>query len=280
MQRVNDFQTVATGVGSILDTKAAPTSTKWAWVLAISTHTTLVLAATTLVAQPVVPPPPAITETAFIDIEPEPEPEPKLEPEPEIAPEPEVVPPSPHAPKATKPAPTPEPQRPTPEPPPPQAAQAGQVLTQDSNLLDLSNTVVVGSGAKYAGGITDANGKSARAVREPNARGSANGGSGNQLGAVAAPNKSRPPQLAGGGTWSCPFPPEADLEDINQAVVSLQVAVAANGAVSAADVRSDPGYGFGRAARRCALTKRWDPGLNAVGQPTAATAVVKVRFQR
>jgi hypothetical protein len=52
---------------------------------------------------------------------------------------------------------------PKPEPPPPQAAQAGQVLTQDSDVLDLSNTFVVGSGSKYAGGTTDANGTATKA---------------------------------------------------------------------------------------------------------------------
>ncbi len=264
---------------SILDAPVTSKPSRWPWVLALSTHTALALVTTTLVAHPQAEPPTVVSEALFIDIEPEREPEPELPPEREAEPEPKAVTSAPT--QVSKPTPEPRPEPPQPEPPAPQAAQAGQVLTQESAVLDLSNTFVVGAGAKYAGGTTDATGTATKAVRNPNAKGSASRSV--ETGpATAAPavNKSRPPQLAGGGTWSCPFPPEADLDDVNQAVVTLQVSVAVNGAVSSADVRNDPGHGFGRAARRCALTKRWDPGLNTLGQPTAATAVVKVRFQR
>jgi protein TonB len=42
----------------------------------------------------------------------------------------------------------------------------------------------------------------------------------------------------------------------------------------------DPGTGFGREARRCALRKRWSPALDRAGRPTAGAAVVNVRFVR
>jgi periplasmic protein TonB len=265
---------------SILDAPLCSRPRRWPWVFALSTHTALALVTATLVAHPQAEPPAVVTEVLFIDVEPEPEPEPA----PEKPLEPAVVSPAP--PKLANPTPMPKPEPAKPEPPQPepaapQAAQAGQVLTRDFAVLDLSNTFVVGAGAKYAGGTTDSTGTATKAVRNPSARGSAMGGTGT---GPATPGlvlrKGRPPRLAGGASWNCPFPPEADLNDVNQALVTLQVSVAANGAVNSADVRNDPGHGFGRAARRCALTKRWDPGLDALGQPTAATAVVNVRFQR
>jgi periplasmic protein TonB len=93
-------------------------------------------------------------------------------------------------------------------------------------------------------------------------------------------NRMRAPRLAGGASWSCPFPPEADVAGVNQAAVALRVSVGASGSVSAVQVTSEPGYGFGRAAKRCAMSKRWDPGLDASGRSVDATAVVNVRFVR
>jgi protein TonB len=60
----------------------------------------------------------------------------------------------------------------------------------------------------------------------------------------------------------------------------LRVSVGATGSVSGVQVTAEPGYGFGRAAKRCAMNKRWDPGLDASGRVVDATAVVNVRFVR
>jgi periplasmic protein TonB len=47
------------------------------------------------------------------------------------------------------------------------------------------------------------------------------------------------------------------------------------------NVVNDPGHGFGRAARMCALTRRFTPALDRTGQPIAgATPPFVVRFTR
>ncbi len=42
---------------------------------------------------------------------------------------------------------------------------------------------------------------------------------------------------------------------------------------------ADPGNGFGREARRCASSKRWQGGLDRLGHPVEAQATVNVRFR-
>jgi len=91
---------------------------------------------------------------------------------------------------------------------------------------------------------------------------------------------SRAAQLAGGSTWECPFPLEADDAGVDHAVVSLRIEVAADGHVLSANATRDPGHGFVREARRCALSKRWSAGLDRAGQPVNSTTVVNVRFER
>jgi protein TonB len=91
---------------------------------------------------------------------------------------------------------------------------------------------------------------------------------------------TRAPALASGLHWDCPFPVEADDAGIDSAVVGLRVEVAADGKVREAKALADPGHGFAREARRCALSKRWAPGLNRAGQPVVAVALVNVRFER
>ncbi|WNG33999.1 ferric siderophore ABC transporter substrate-binding protein [Archangium violaceum] len=196
--------------------------------------------------QPVAPPPPAE--------------EPKLEPARPKA-----------APVARAPAPR------TTNAPPPAAAQAAQVATAAPEVVDFGDTFVVGKGSAYAGGTTESGGTATHAVRDPNARaGGVEGGTGTDL----AGDRSRRPALAGGARWDCPFPAEADDAGIDHGVVTLRVEVDAEGSVLSATVMEDPGHGFGREARRCALSKRWSPGLDRAGQPTREVALVKVRFDR
>lgn len=266
---------------SLLDAPAPERTSLWPVVFTVGAHVLIAAAVGAVVIRPqVVGQVAALAE--FIDIEVEPEPPPP-------APEPEIEQPVQVSPRV-QPKPEPRPAQPAPEPPaieppapePPAAAQAAQALTQESDVVDLSNTIVVGSGSKYGGGTTDPNGTSAGPVRALGARGA---GAGVAQGAPVAPSKPAPslaraPRLAGGASWSCPFPPEADVADVNQATVALRVSVGANGSVSDVSVSSEPGYGFGRAAKRCAMSKRWDPGLDATGRAVGAVAVVNVRFVR
>ena len=205
--------------------------------------------------------------------EPEPEPEPEKEPEPEPEPEKPVV----------KETPPPE------AAPPPQPAQAAKVLTSDpepnEGPVDLTNTFVTGSGSTYAGGTTSSEGTSKTAVYNPAA---ANTGVPGGTGTAPAPppvrkeDKSRVPGLLGSVDWNdCPFPGEADAEQIDQAFVLIQVKVKPDGSPENVIVVQDPGHGFGREARKCAMRKKYSQGLDADGNPIAGTTKpFRVRFER
>jgi protein TonB len=196
----------------------------------------------------------------------------------------EEPPPSPPPPAAEPAKPEPAPPRATPhEPPPP--AQAGKVLTQEpdpNEPVDLTgNTIVTGNAEQYAGGVTTSNGTSPVAVRTASTAGVLGGPGTAAAPAPAGPDLARPPALTGSSEWSVPWPMEADTLQIDEAFVTLQVDVRADG--SAADVRvlSDPGNGFGRDARRHALKQRFQPALDPSGRPTAGTIKrIVVHFSR
>jgi protein TonB len=82
-------------------------------------------------------------------------------------------------------------------------------------------------------------------------------------------------------SWSCPWPPEADAERIDEQTVVIKVVVAPSGAVHAATVVSDPGHGFGPAAIACALRHRFTPARDRNGRPVRAESPsVVVHFTR
>jgi periplasmic protein TonB len=213
-------------------------------------------------------------EVNLVEIQKEPEPPkdepppPKMEEKPEPKPEPE---------KAEKPV--------AKEPAPPAAAQAAQVIAAESKPnepLDLTNAFVQGTGTVYAGGATMAAGTATSAVRAvaPAATGVV-GGTGAptaQVGSVE--DKSRSLRLRGGTDWNCPFPPEADLESLNDGSATVEVSVGLSGRVDSVRIINDSGNGFGRAARSCAMSKMFDPALDRQGLPTASTKQFRVRFSR
>lgn len=205
---------------------------------------------------------------------PEPEPEPPA-PEPE-APEPEAPPP--------KEAPAPQETA-----PPPAAAQAAAVMTSepDPNApLDLTaDGFVVGTADSYAGGITASTGTSKTAVRDVRATPTGVGKA--PATAVIAPtaapavDRSRAPKARGLWAENCPFPAEANAEGVNRAVVMLTVTITPDGRVQSASVAQDPGTGFGRQARSCALREgRFDPALDSAGNPIPKTISLRMRFNR
>ncbi|APR79757.1 Ferric siderophore transport system, periplasmic binding protein TonB [Minicystis rosea] len=202
---------------------------------------------------------------------------------PEPPPEPDPAPPPP-APKAVAPAPKDD--DPYKNLPPPTPAKAAAVLTQKEDPdapKDLTdNTVVSGDGSATYGKVSAA-GTGDKPVLAPNASLSGvPGGKGTGTAAPAAPevDRSRAVGLVGGATWNCPFPPEADAEQIDQAVVTVQVTVRPDGSAVSANVVADPGHGFGRAARVCALARRYNPALDKTGSPILSSAPVNVRFNR
>ncbi|MDC3958008.1 hypothetical protein KEG38_29395 [Polyangium jinanense] len=204
---------------------------------------------------------------------------------PEPEPEPEA-PPSP-APVVKENAPT---KGPEPEPPPP-PTQAAKVLTQEPDPeepVDMTGQgFVTGDGAGPGYGMVSAAGTgSAPTYNKGASLDGKEGGKGTGPGPVTppapeGPDLSKPPGLAGSSAWDCPFPPEADAEQIDQAVVSIVITVRADGTPQSVNVMSDPGYGFGRAARLCALSRRYTPALDRAGTPrVAATPPIRVRFTR
>jgi protein TonB len=101
---------------------------------------------------------------------------------------------------------------------------------------------------------------------------------GGGTGAGTGTNFSRAPSPADGASWQCPFPPEAN--GVDQATVQLRVFVGSDGRALDATVIADPGHGFGTEALQCAIGRRWSPALDRAGNPTRATAIVKVHFTR
>jgi protein TonB len=209
-----------------------------------------------------------------VDVQPEPEPEPEPPPPPEPEPEPE--------PKPVEPPPSKPPTEAPKEAPAPAAAQAGKVLTAEptpDEPLDLTGDAFVqGNADFYAGGITASKGTSTQAVRNQAAR--ADGVVG---GTGTAPASGVDRSRAAGTVeknWDCPFPAEAELEQINYQQVRVAVTVSAQGKALEVKVIGDTSFGFGRAAQRCALSKTFIPALDRGGNPITTTAPIVVTFVR
>jgi protein TonB len=207
-------------------------------------------------------------------VEPPPPPPPPPEPEPEK-----------EAPKPVAVERTAAPQKDQPPPPP---AQAGKILTQEptpDEPVDLTGQgFVTGNADTYAGGVTANNGTSTMAVRNLNAAlGGVQGGTGTKPGptAVTGPDLSHPPSLSGGTDWDCPFPAEADSDQIDFQRVQIVVTVRADGSPQDVKVVGDPGHGFGRAARQCAMRRRFNPGTDHQGNSITSTMPpINVTFKR
>jgi hypothetical protein len=91
---------------------------------------------------------------------------------------------------------------------------------------------------------------------------------------------SRPIGLRRGTVLGCAYPREADAAGVDAGFVSIQVTVGVDGAPLSATVQRDPGYGFGEAARLCALRARYEPALDQAGTPIVASTVININFQR
>jgi TonB family protein len=97
---------------------------------------------------------------------------------------------------------------------------------------------------------------------------------------VASASLARPVALAA-GTWICPWPSEADAEQIDQQTVVIRVRVAPEGTVVSAQLVADPGTGFGHAAMTCARQTRFEPALDIDGHPMASwSPPIRVHFSR
>jgi protein TonB len=208
-------------------------------------------------------------------------------PGPPPPPEPELPPPPPPDPPkwvANVIAQAPElAENPT-EAPSSEAAQAGEVLVQDSDDEEddedednaEENTFVTGDAGTYAGGMTASGGTSQLAVRGTVvADGGVPGGTGTLVMSAPKPKArdlSRRAWLDGNTSWDdCDFPGEADRDRIRDAIVEMSVAVRPDGTPQSVAILEDPGHGFARTALACALKHKFAPALDAEGRRIAGT---------
>lgn len=201
-------------------------------------------------------------------------PEPGPEPEPQ-PPTPKLRPP-PLEKRVARRAPAREPPAPASpndgRPPPP--AEAGKVVAADEPLDFTSFDISTGNGPRYAGSITVSSGTSSRAVQGP------------AVDPHADPNRRSQASLARPvgsprREWACPWPAEADALSIDEQFVVIRVVVREDGTVAAAELISDPGYGFGRIALACARKQRFPAATDQAGRPITATSPpIRVRFTR
>jgi protein TonB len=93
------------------------------------------------------------------------------------------------------------------------------------------------------------------------------------------PDRSRRSGVIGGYTDECEFPDNA--RGIDSAVAVVVVAVRPNGTAASVVVASDPGHGFGPAAKACALRSKYVPALDRRGHKIASISPpITVRFTR
>jgi protein TonB len=104
-----------------------------------------------------------------------------------------------------------------------------------------------------------------------------------------APASGQPTGAAGGArgvslddrSWSCPWPRQADADQIDEQTVVIRVLVDTDGQTQSVQIVADPGHGFGEAARTCALRARFTPARDLHGEPVRAMSPpIAVRFIR
>jgi protein TonB len=201
----------------------------------------------------------AVAAETAVDVTPPPPPPPPPPPSPEPKAESPRLARAAHAPHARPAAP----------------AQAGQLAAASPEPADFTGAAfVVGVGSTYAGGSTTSHGTSktpARGIVAPGGHGDGGASARSQARAVSLDQAA----------WNCPWPAEADAQQVNEQTVVLQAAVGVDGRVERVDVLADPGFGFGPAARLCALRTRFEPARAAAGQPIAAVSPpIRVHFFR
>jgi len=208
----------------------------------------------------------AISRDRAVELSPPPPPPPPAPPPPVEAPAPVVI----RAPRVHAPAPV---RAAAPSPP----AQAGKLTAVADTPADFTGSAfVVGGAATFPGGVTAAQGTGTKPGTAAGGAAPSKGDPGHGRG----PSRARAVSLDQ-AAWSCPWPAEADAEQVNERTVVLRVDVRPDGRADTVDVLSDPGFGFGSAARACALATRFEPARDDAGQPIAAlSAPIRVHFFR
>ncbi len=175
-----------------------------------------------------------------------------------------------------------------PPPPPPAAADAAKVLLMREPAKDepvdlTGNTFLNGNAETAVGGVTQRGGKGTTPTN--NVAAVATGTPGGTGAAPAPPpvkvDRSRAARILNlSNLERCPFPAEADAEQVDEAVVGIDVKVSIDGRAENVSITSDPGHGFGREARKCALREKYDPATNVDGIAMPGTYRVRFKFSR
>jgi protein TonB len=174
---------------------------------------------------------------------------------------------------------------------PPQPAQAGALLTAKADPLptpaaeepvDFTNdptAVGFGAGVVAIGGKAKVGLANAQPSTAPAGLGTTPLGKVAGDGLTPASDLSRKPGLGESDPCRGYFPSGA-ADDVASAAV--MVTIGKNGSVSNVRLLSEspPKQGFGAAARTCMSSKRFSPGLDRDGKPTATAIRVNIRFRR
>lgn len=208
----------------------------------------------------------AITLAELVDL-PEPvEEPPPPEPEPEPEPEPAPAPPPPPKPAPEPPPPPPPAPEPTPEPPPAQE-EPSPAADEAPAFADLG--MVMGGGGP--GGVAVATAKPARAAapkKKPTQVASAQAAPPR---CTEAPTKARPKKVVPPS-----YTPEAQQAEI-EGPIRLEVAIDAQGRVTAAKVLRGLGYGLDEAAVAAARKMLFEPSRRC-GKAVPSTLTFNMRF--
>lgn len=174
-----------------------------------------------------------------------------------------------------------------PPPQPPAAADAAKVLMAEpakDEPVDLTNNTFLNGNAETAvGGTTQIGGTGKVATNNPAAVATGVPGGTGTAPAPPAPkvDRSRAAQIMNKANLErCPFPAEADAEQVDEAAVGIEVKIGADGRPETVAVTRDPGHGFGREARKCALREKYSPALNVDGVAVPGVYRVNFRFSR
>jgi len=80
---------------------------------------------------------------------------------------------------------------------------------------------------------------------------------------------------------NCPFPEEALVAQVKRALVVIAVLVDRQGYPRRVAVIQDPGFGFARVAKECAMDRRYYPGVATGGETVRAwTPPLRLLFVR
>ena len=144
---------------------------------------------------------------------------------------------------------------------------------------------VTGTGERYVGGVSASRGTSTKPVYDRDARpDGVPGGQGRPKAPVSSytgPDRSRPVRLVNRRPLTnCGFPPEADVAQVNHGRVDVAVTIDAQGKVAKVSILSDPGYGMGSRARRCAQRATYAPARDRSGKAISSTITLNVKFER